>query len=338
MSNPTVSVIVPAYNAEKFIENCVQSILSQTYTDFELILVNDGSKDSTSAICHRLAEQDSRIRVIDQENGGSSSAKNTGLDAANGTYIEFVDADDTLDATYMEQLLRGTAEDEADLCVGNVALVVLDKGELVLSRPTPKLHEGMFTLKEYLSYYKEYMPHAVVGAPWNKLFRRRIIEEHNLRFDETTKNNEDTWFNLAYLRHCKKVFVSASPFYHYIDHQNGSASRGYIDNIIEIYIETYRRSTAFLQEAEMYDCNEQFCKSYFIGLCIGALNGIALKATQFTKKEKLEKMRDIVSRPEVRDALRDLEEPNKKKRMIAFLMRRKWVCLLYSAFRLKEKL
>jgi len=338
MSNPTVSVIVPAYNAESFIENCVQSILSQTYTDFELILVNDGSKDSTSTICHRLAEQDSRITVIDQENGGSSSAKNTGMDAAKGNYIEFVDADDTLDASYMEQLLRGMAEDEADLCVGNVAFMVMDQGEQVLSRPSPKLHEGMFTLKEYLSYYKEYMPHAVVGAPWNKLFRREIIEKHNLRFDETTRNNEDTWFNLAYLRYCNKIFVSASPFYHYINHQNGSASRRYIDNIIEIYTETYRRSTAFLKEAEMYDCNEQFCKSYFIGLCIGALNGIALKATQYTKREKLEKMRDIVNRPEVRDALKGLKGLDKKKRMIAFLMRRRWVRFMYSAFRLKEKL
>lgn len=338
MANPTVSVIVPAYNAENFIESCVESVLRQTYTDFELILVNDGSKDSTSAICHRLAAQDSRITVIDQENGGSSSAKNTGLGIARGSYIEFIDADDIIDQTYMEQLLRGTSEDEADLCVGNMAFVILDKGELVLSRPTPKLHEGMFTLKEYLSYYKEYMPHAIVGSPCNKLFRRSIIEEHHLRFDETTKNNEDTWFNLEYLRCCEKVFVSASPFYRYINHQNGSASRKYIDNVIEIYIETYRRSTAFLKEAEMYDCNAQFCKSYFIGLCIGALNGIVLQATQYTKKEKLQKMWDIVERPEVRDALKDLQEPDKKKRMIAFLMRRRWVRLLYSAFRLKEKL
>lgn len=338
MANPTVSVIVPAYNAEKFIESCVESILRQTYTDFELILVNDGSKDSTSAICHRFAEQDRRITVIDQENGGASSAKNKGLSIAKGSYVEFVDADDIIDQTYMEQLLRGTAEDKADLCVGNMAFVILDKGELVLSRPTPKLHEGMFTLKEYLSYYKEYMPHAIVGSPCNKLFRRSIIEEHHLRFDETTKNNEDTWFNLEYLRCCKKVFVSASPFYRYINHQNGSASRKYIDNVIEIYIETYRRSTAFLKEAEMYDCNAQFCKSYFIGLCIGALNGIVLQATQYTKKEKLQKMWDIVERPEVRDALKDLQEPDKKKRMIAFLMRRRWVRLLYSAFHLKEKL
>lgn len=338
MSNPTVSVIVPAYNAENYINICVQSILSQTYTDFELILVNDGSKDSTSAICHRLAEQDSRITVIDQENGGASSAKNTGLNVAKGNYIEFVDADDTLDATYMEQLLRGTKEDEADLCVGNVAFVVLDKAEHILSRPSPKIHEGMFTLKEYLSHYKEYMPHAIVGAPWNKLFRRQIIEAHNLRFDETTKNNEDTWFNLAYLRHCKKVFVSASPFYHYIDHQNGSASRRYIDNIIEIYTETYRRSTAFLKEAEMYDCNEQFCKSYYIGLCIGALNGIVLQANQYTKKEKLRKMQDIVNRPEVCDALKGLKGLDKKKQVIAFLMRHKCVRLLYGAFRLKEKI
>ena len=333
-----LTVFTPTYNRAYIIEELYRSLQRQTYTDFELILVNDGSKDSTSAICHRFAEQDRRITVIDQENGGASSAKNKGLSIAKGSYVEFVDADDIIDQTYMEQLLRGTSEDEADLCVGNMAFVILDKGELVLSRPTPKLHEGMFTLKEYLSYYKEYMPHAIVGSPCNKLFRRSIIEEHHLRFDETTKNNEDTWFNLEYLRCCEKVFVSASPFYRYINHQNGSASRKYIDNVIEIYIETYRRSTAFLKEAEMYDCNEQFCKSYFIGLCIGALNGIVLQATQYSKKEKLKKMRDIVERPEVRDALKDLQEPDKKKRMIAFLMRRRWVRLLYSAFRLKEKL
>ena len=110
-----ISVIVPVYKAEKYIEACVQSILSQTYDDFELILINDGSPDASGTICDALAAGDHRIRVIHKENGGAATARNAGLDAARGDYIAFVDGDDLIHPQYLELLLAMLQKDKADV-------------------------------------------------------------------------------------------------------------------------------------------------------------------------------------------------------------------------------
>lgn len=329
---PDISIIVPIYNAEQYLEKCIDSILNQTFTNFEIILVNDGSTDLTEEICKSFQKKDERIIYVSKENGGSSSAKNTGMSVAKGKYIEFVDADDTLDKEYVQNLIKG-AEDEIDLCVGNVAFC--KKIEEDFKREEVRLHPGVFSLQEWLKYYSEYMPKAIVGAPWNKLYRKDIIQKESLKFDEKLRNNEDTQFNYSYLEKCQKIYVSDKPYYNYIDWGKSSASKGYIDNIFTVYLSTYKRAIDFLKKAGMYTYNEQFTKKYFIELIIGAINSIVV-ASPGNIIEKKKKIKYIIHNQDVQNAVYKLKVTDKKKMMMIFLIKRKKTNLIYALFVLNK--
>ena len=118
--NCTISIIVPVYNAEKYLHRCVDSILAQTFTDFELLLINDGSKDNSGKICDEYAAKDPRVRVFHKENGGVSSARNMGLDNAKGEWVTFVDSDDWLVHNIYEKMLHKLVEENADLCLCDI--------------------------------------------------------------------------------------------------------------------------------------------------------------------------------------------------------------------------
>jgi len=133
MSNVKISVIVPIYNADKYLKDCVESILNQTFRDFELLLVDDGSKDNSLKICNTFKAQDNRVKVLHQKKSGSSAAKNAGINAACGEYIAFCDADDVIDKEYIANLYQGVVLHNADLCVGNIAFLK-KKNEKIISQ------------------------------------------------------------------------------------------------------------------------------------------------------------------------------------------------------------
>lgn len=199
-----------------------------------------------------------------------------GIRIARGKYIEFVDADDTIDKEYVGNLVKGIKNKGVDLCVGNIVFVKKKDKEYI--RKEVCVHAGVYSLQEWLKYYPEYMPKAIVGAPWNKLYKKEIIQKENLEFDENLKNNEDTQFNYAYLEKCKKIYMSDKPYYNYTDRGEASASKGYIDNIFEVYLSTYKKANSFLRFAGMYEYNEAFAKEYFVRLVIGAINNIVIAA------------------------------------------------------------
>ena len=122
-----ISIIVPVYNTEKYLRRCIDSVLAQTYQDFELLLIDDGSKDSSGAICDEYAAQDARVRVFHKENGGVSSARNVGLDNARGEWITFVDADDWIESDMLELLLRKGEETGADIVMGDLLFAYPDR-------------------------------------------------------------------------------------------------------------------------------------------------------------------------------------------------------------------
>lgn len=324
---PEISIIVPVYNADAHLRDCIQSILSQTFPNFELILVNDGSKDNSASICEEAAQTDARIVYINKENGGSSSARNAGINIAKGRYIEFVDADDTIDSTYVENLYAGIKNENVDLCVGNLAFCKWEDGSMTKRLCT--VHPGVFTLQEYLQHYPEYMQQAVVGAPWNKLYKKQILDAYALRLDETLRNNEDTQFNYAYLLHCRKVYVSAAPYYNYINWGTPSASHGYIEGVFHIYVSTYQKAIAMLKTVGMYAENEAFTKQYFMGLVIGAVNGIVL-TKKICLREKLRQIREILRAKEVREALPAVSASEKKKKIALWLIQKKQALILYA--------
>ena len=218
---PTVSIIVPVYNAEKTIGRCVDSILGQQYTDFELLLVDDGSRDGSGAICDSHALADSRVQVIHKENTGVSDTRNIGISRARGVYLQFLDSDDwiTPDAT---KLLVETARDhDCDLVISDFYRVV---GERV-SRKGDIDEDRVLTREEYAAHMMEQPADFYYGVLWNKLYRRDIVESHRLRMDPELSWCEDFMFNLEYIRHAQRFYALQVPIYYYVKTKGSLASQ-----------------------------------------------------------------------------------------------------------------
>ena len=214
-----ISIIIPIYNTGAYLPRCIDSILSQSFTDYELILIDDGSIDNSGAICDNYAQQDNRIKVFHQKNGGLSSARNTGLDHAQGEWIYFVDSDDELKPDGLQTLVNCISED-VDMVMGGYEQYNLD-GNLI---ETEKNHETL-TLSRRDSLLVLFPDHSIqysyLGYVWIRLFRNRIIQDHGLRFDTSIRIKEDTLFVTQYL--CKsngKTRFTTTPVYKYIAQKN----------------------------------------------------------------------------------------------------------------------
>lgn len=210
-----ISVIIPVYNAQAYLRQCVDSVLCQTYPDLEILLIDDGSTDSSGAICDALAAGDSRIRVIHQPNRGVSAARNAGLEAATGELVSFVDADDTLDADMYEFLVRLMEEHDADIAHCAYRHIVGEEVRLV--HDTRALHPQ--SREEALRCLVG--GRLFVGSLWNKLYRREVLR--GLRFDESIKINEDILYNYFAFKRAEKTVFSDTAKYNYIAHKTSAA-------------------------------------------------------------------------------------------------------------------
>lgn len=196
MNNPTISVIVPVYNASAYLNKCIDSILAQTYRDFELILVNDGSTDDSLAVCNKYAEADSRIIALNKENGGQGTARNAALDRACGEYIAFVDADDSVKPEMLEQMLKALRQTESDMAVCGIAV---DNGIYITDKPVfaePRVFSTAELMREYVT-----TAHIFTG-PCNKLYKACLFED--IRFP-SFRANEDAYIMHRLLGGCKKA-------------------------------------------------------------------------------------------------------------------------------------
>lgn len=240
---PAVSVIVPVYNVEKYLKRCVDSILNQTFTDFELILVDDGSTDSSSRICDEYAESDERVGVIHKENGGVSAARNTGIDAAQGEFIMFVDSDDKVKQEMLEKMLNciGT---EVDLIVSSIEMHWIHKQETrILHFQMPNKRYNPVTLMQ--EYSNSAIPTICLCGPCCKLYKRSVILQNSIKFDTNLRLGEDTCFNMDYIRCCGNVVSMSECFYCYMrENENSLFTR--------FQKETYRQSKiVFLHTLEI---------------------------------------------------------------------------------------
>lgn len=211
------SIIVPVYKVDTVLPRCIESILNQTVTDFELILVDDGSPDRSGAICDEYAVRDSRIRVIHQKNGGVSRARNAGLDIAQGQYIVFVDSDDWIDADY----LSGFTSTSADLVIGGYQIEGYGIHLPIVRQYKNRLF-GELTHSEIIDHFEQgYLNYACTKA-----FASSIIHNSHLRFDDTLNFAEDTLFVVQFIFHCSSVQHIAAIGYHYVKYSHETLTGG----------------------------------------------------------------------------------------------------------------
>lgn len=206
LMTPEVSIVVPVYNAEKTLRRCIDSILAQQFSDFELILVDDGSSDGSAAICDAYEQSDARVKVVHKPNGGVSSARNAGLDIAAGRWIAFADSDDEV----LPLWLSGFAENigEADICLQGMLLV--GAGNERSARTLPAASGDR--IQEFV---EKIIGGQLLGYSFTKLFRGDIIRLHNLRFDTAIHFREDDLFVVNYLVHGRLWVIADSAHYVY---------------------------------------------------------------------------------------------------------------------------
>ena len=204
--NQLVSVIIPAYNVEKYVERCVYSVINQTYHDIEIVIVDDGSTDSTGMLCDKLAKEDDRIMVVHKMNGGLSDAKNVGISESHGEYIVFVDSDDYVATDMIEQMMCAMTEPY-------ISMVVVGFWQQKGENKTYCGPAGNRMISGEEALMDIFVGHEVYSASWNKLYRRELFE--NNRF-VVGMINEDSEIVTKLLVECNMVVLIAKPLYFYM--------------------------------------------------------------------------------------------------------------------------
>lgn len=235
---PEITIIVPVYNVEKYLRKCLESIIQQSFCDYELILVDDGSKDSGSFICDEYAAKDKRVKVIHKENGGLSSARNAGLDIASGRYIALIDSDDWIALDMLEILYDNIVKYNADISQCDFIKIKSDR-ELEWSgnSKAPSIYSKQSILEKL--HASDSITYSVV---WNKLYRAELF--HNIRFPEG-KTHEDEFVNYKLIYCANRIVCSENKMYFYRQRANSIMGK-------KFNLSRMDRLEAYIQRKEFY--------------------------------------------------------------------------------------
>ncbi|MBO5185716.1 MAG: glycosyltransferase [Prevotella sp.] len=231
-----ISVIMPIYNGEKFIDNSISNILKEKDVEIELILVNDGSNDNSLAICEKYASLDDRIRIVNKPNGGICSARNAGMKAAKGDYISFCDQDDEIVNGAYSVFAKASHAKSFDLVIAGKRLKQIDNEGKIINDRVYRYGDKAIGDKEIIDLILNIDRNISLLHIWNCLYRRDIIEKYSIRFDETFRfGMEDTMFNIEYGVYCKDAILANDIVYDYSRRLNVSTSTKYNEHFLEDY-------------------------------------------------------------------------------------------------------
>lgn len=212
---PVVSLIIPVYHAEKYLRRCLDSALQQTFSDMEIIAVNDGSEDASLEICREYEAKDSRFHVLDKENTGVSDSRNRAIAMAQGEYLQFLDSDDWLAPDATESLVYAARKYDCDLVIADFYRV----DGAVFTEKQHIRERGLLTREQYAEYMMQEPADFYYGVLWNKLYRRSVIEEHQIRMNPELRWCEDFLFNLSYIRYAERFTAIQTPIYYYEENE-----------------------------------------------------------------------------------------------------------------------
>lgn len=217
-----ISIIIPVYNTSAYLDKCIESVVNQTFTDWECILVDDGSTDQSGNICDEWEERESRIKVIHQNNSGVSVARNHGLSIAKGEFITFVDSDDWLDIDYLESLFSLLIKTGADLVLCGM---IMEYSSGVQEMYIPTSEEVFDLSSDNTDKFIALNDKFLFYPPYLKLFNRRIITDNSISFDKNYSYGEDLLFNFQYLRYVQRIATLSNAKYHYRVFSSNSLSK-----------------------------------------------------------------------------------------------------------------
>lgn len=243
-----VSVIVPVYNPGEWFEDCINSILRQTYQCIEVILVDDGSTDGSAQKCDLYAEQDDRVQVIHVKNGGVSKARNIGIQAAKGDFLLFIDSDDWIEENLLTDALRRIETDESELAIYAMQIDKYKNGNITTKDMRYK-KDTVFLPEEIADNFEELYYNDYLSSSCTKVFRKSIIDMYQLKFDENLVMYEDLCFVLEYISKCNRVSILKEAYYHYrMDATILAVSKRKTDNLLKNLENVVNKIISFLSE------------------------------------------------------------------------------------------
>ncbi|WP_256013237.1 glycosyltransferase family 2 protein [Desertivirga xinjiangensis] len=285
---PKISVIIPAYNAKNYISRCISSILGQSFKDFELILIDDGSTDSTLEICKKFAAEDSRIRVENQMNLGVSAARNKGISLSRGQYVSFVDADDYLECTFLENFKMDVFQDR-DFYIQGMRFV---DGENVSRSPVGDIGE-IESLKSFILVADK--KHLFEG-PCAKLFKTELVKANKVFFDQSLSFGEDNLFILNYLKYIESFCITPFTDYNYILHHNQASLSTKVHDFDKIlkYIQLTHAERMSIQKRISSDEYLVFLNKVNNRRLFTSILGVFSNIRKLSAKDKLLRFRELL--------------------------------------------
>lgn len=323
-----VSIIIPIFNAQESLHNCIESILDQTYKNIEVILVNDGSTDDSKSICDYYAKSNKRIKVFHQKNAGPSSARNRGIEYATGDYIQFVDADDYLKPTMTETLVQAMIQD--------IQLVICGYQSIhfsTLRKYIPSI-TGIYQKTDFMQYIGELYKDILLPSPCNKLYDTALINDFQLRFQENIKVGEDLLFNLAYIKMCSMIHIIDQPLYNYVIQDNQSLSRDFNKDFFANQHMLHEQVRTFLLRENCYSGkNKYFLNIIYANSIINSLSNLFHKSSSLTFKERKILIKKIISNIDLEQGVNF--KSSAQARIVGQMIKKKSIHHMYLFFKVK---
>ena len=330
---PKVSIVVPIYNAEKYLENCIYSIINQTFIDMQILLIDDGSTDRSGEICDNYAQWDTRITVHHMRNAGVSAARNAGIAHAAGMYISFVDADDEIDSHMIEDLYNLIDKGCADLSIcGHTSVYVKDNKRRSVQH-LPPVHNS--STKVFLEKIGDFLDSESIQGPCAKLFRTSLIVNDGIQFPGDMTYGEDTIFVYRYLAACKGIISTSTCYYFYMHRNSGSLSRIIREDKMQIYLRLYAELNSLLVRFGIANRDEitdgRICASAIS--CIGELYGRGMRLTAKNRRRIIKK---IIGEEKVEGVFKEYSRANLQNRIVNRCISTNSIVALDVYFGIKE--
>lgn len=301
--NDRISIIIPVFNAEEYLTKCVESIENQTYKNFEIVLVDDGSSDGSGKLCDELKEKYNNISVIHQKNAGASVARNKGIETATGKYIFFCDSDDYIESEMLEKLIKAKTDypDRLPLCG---IKKITSSGEKICTLDGEKLI--LLEKEDFFAIQKA----QLFNAPVNKLYEKEVLIEKNIRFNPNVALGEDMIFNADYVISTSCDFVVINePLYIYDTSVNNSLSKKYLPNMLDDYIAMKKKFNQLIEFT--HTDMQKYAQRYATILLYNIVN--AIKNTMSEKNsapasEKIRQIKTILDSFDIRDIIKKADK------------------------------
>lgn len=304
MTKGLVSVIMPVYKVEAYVATAIESVMAQTYPDWELLIINDGSPDRSAAIAESYLQKDPRIQLFHKPNGGLSDARNFGLEKARGEFIYFIDSDDWIEAQLLEKTIQQIEKEQVSVVIFGYTLDNADAANQLLSQKKIFHPASRFDKKTNNLHIDENLM-GIMGYAWNKLYRHEFIKMHQLHFDKGVSLVEDILFNAQVYRLADSLVVMPDCLYHYLNRPVSTLIKTYHEGAFSLYLKKYGAVDQFLQAWNVKDKKRKTILSLSLisGLRYSIRNLIAFM-DGFSDEEKIKRISELTAHPVVRDLIR----------------------------------